>query len=211
MTMGASRVITRERMEEILSCYGGAPRAWPEEEREAALALLAASRELERHRQEAVRLDRAIGVLDEGARASAAAERVPALARRILSRLPAQEPAGAVDGAPPGPAPGRRRLPALRPRAGWRGWTWPGLALAGAVAATLAIAVLPRQTEVDGRGPLTASPVEADGWPWQDLLDPIPGVLDMGELDVVMYLEPELLPEGYWYEVSMLAEDAGPR
>lgn len=50
--------MTRERLAQILSAYGARPEHWPQEERAAALALLAQSEEAQRHAREQDGLDR---------------------------------------------------------------------------------------------------------------------------------------------------------
>jgi len=74
--------IDLERLRTLLDAYGGSPRAWPDAERDAALALLARSAAARRLQADALALD---AVLDAALDVLPAAEPRVALEERIVS------------------------------------------------------------------------------------------------------------------------------
>jgi len=79
------KIISLDRLRDVLDCYGADPARWPAEEREAALALLARSPEARRHRDEVVHLDRALDMAHVEPPSAA-------LASRVLAAAPRRDP-----------------------------------------------------------------------------------------------------------------------
>ena len=79
------KIVSLERLHDLLDCYGADPARWPDDEREAALALLARSPEARHHRDEVARLDRALDLAPVDPPSSA-------LATRILAAAPRRDP-----------------------------------------------------------------------------------------------------------------------
>lgn len=95
--MTETRTITEERLRVLLDCYGGQAERWPEPEREAALALLAARPELEAERAKAAELD---GLLVLAERPSASG----ALVGRLVEAVPRRKRHWLAEFWPFGPA-----------------------------------------------------------------------------------------------------------
>jgi len=76
--------MTMTRFARMVACYGASPRAWPEDERDAAQALLAAS-------DEAKALCRAEAELDGELDKAASIHPSDALRRRILAGVPGRD------------------------------------------------------------------------------------------------------------------------
>ena len=134
--------MTLERFARVLDAYGASAERWPDDERGAALTLLERSAEARAARDVAARLD---GLLD-GVPAAAPSDRLVA---RVL--------AGAANPAS-GRASGPLRRPAsvARPRAARRVLTGIGAAVTLAAAASLALWLAGRSSEVPNRPPPTA-------------------------------------------------------
>lgn len=108
--------MTPERFSELIAAYGGSPQRWPEDERAAALAFMAANPE-----QAEAALAPAVGLDDLLSRYRVAAPEAP-LARRIVASAP--------------------RALWRRTRLIWQGAGLAGIGLAGALAGALTVAVL---------------------------------------------------------------------
>lgn len=93
-----------ERLRAIFDAYGGDPLRWPEDERDAALALLARSGDARRLHEDALRLDAALDLLPAAAPSPGLEDRIVAAARGdgAVPRRPAHRRAGArrAGGAP---------------------------------------------------------------------------------------------------------------
>jgi hypothetical protein len=127
---GGPLSISYERLRQLLDAYGGNPDRWPQEEREAALALLETSPEARAARDRAADLD---AILDR-----APAEEAPSdLATRILNTAPTEpaKPGTVVPFLGRRPA-GRRTLAPSHRRRRWR-LLVPLVPLAAAAAALL--------------------------------------------------------------------------
>lgn len=73
---------TLARLQVLLDAYGGAPARWPDDERDAALALLERSAEARALRDEAARLDAVLDLLPAAEPSPELEERIVAAARR---------------------------------------------------------------------------------------------------------------------------------
>src|SRR5690606_40615752 len=73
--------IDLERLATLLDAYGGDPQRWPEAERDAALALIAASADARRLHDEARRLDALLDALPAATPSPDLEERIVAAAR----------------------------------------------------------------------------------------------------------------------------------
>ncbi|MDX1488014.1 MAG: hypothetical protein R3268_07435 [Acidiferrobacterales bacterium] len=173
------KLVTPERVKELLDCYGSSPYAWPESERAAALALLDGSSELQAHRDAAHLLDEALNLQARGP--SAVSEQTAVLAKRILDQLEAQDrpSAQSLDD----------RVPLFD-----RFWIWPTVALAGL--ATIALVMLlwsiPPITAPRYRVVVAAN--DFDNWVWAEVLDDAPPD-PRWDNDLSLLLEPGLVPD----------------
>ena len=95
MSNKTAKLISPERVEQLLECYGGNPKSWPDDERATALALIQHSSHLKQLQQEAQHLDHLLVQADSVATAISpqAANVVPNadLVDRIVKNLPEQE------------------------------------------------------------------------------------------------------------------------
>jgi hypothetical protein len=197
MTDDPVRVVTNERVKELLDCYGGSPQAWPEEERAAAWALLKNSTELQRLREEALLLDQALD-LPRSARGGTTTEATADLAKKILSQLPGTGLAR---------QPNRTDRPISRPdqrrslsRATLfnRSWIWAGVAVCGVAAVALMIALLSPQPVIERQIRVTTAANDFEDWVWEEVLDQTPeDLISRSDSDLVTYLEPELVPDDF--------------
>jgi hypothetical protein len=112
------------RLSELLDAYGGAPERWPDEERDAALALLARSTEARALRDQAARLDALLDRLPAALPSPGLEDRIVAAARREGPPAPPARRIRSVDDARARRAGGGRR----------RGWLVAAMPLAAAAA-----------------------------------------------------------------------------
>ena len=82
--------VSRERVEELLDCYGASSNAWPEQERQAALSRINSDPALQQYRDEVAQLDRLIEADREITKRKVDTQPLDALAQKILSALPEQ-------------------------------------------------------------------------------------------------------------------------
>lgn len=197
MTDDPVRVVTHQRVKELLDCYGGSPQAWPEQERAAAWALLKSSTELQRLREEALSLDQALD-LPRRARGATTTEATADLAKKILGQLP---------------GPGLARQPNQtdrhisrpdQPRAFSRvtllnrSWVWAGVAVCGVAAVALTITLLSPQPVIERQIRVTIAANDFEDWVWEEVLDQTPeDPIGRSDSDLVTYLEPELVPDDF--------------
>lgn len=187
MTDDLVKLVTPQRVKELLDCYGGSPEAWPEEERTAALALLDSSSELQTRREEARLLDQAMNI--PPSMTATASEHTADLAARILDRLPAQDVPGQQTPQRDGPVVGRSALFD-------RVWGWPAVALGAAAAAALMIALLAPQPLTEPHRPIVTAANDFDDWVWAQVLDePQLDPADRWDNDLTLLLEPGLVPD----------------
>jgi len=154
MNSKTAKLISPERVIELLDCYGADPDAWPDDERITALALIQHSSQLKDLQNEARALD---NFLCEGDAKHRADEPVDMqLLSRITANLPPQEKTGK--------SLHRGRKPSLFDVGNWTGM----------VAATIAVFVItvsivelhPSSTTAKQSG---ASQAELDYWMWQQV------------------------------------------
>lgn len=84
--MKLHKTVTAARVQQLIECYGTSYSAWPADEREAAIAILNKSPELQQARQEEARLDT---ILKQNA--TTQTYDIHALSRQITAHLPAQK------------------------------------------------------------------------------------------------------------------------
>ncbi len=187
------KLVTPQRVKQLLDCYGGSPQAWPEEERAAALALLESSTELQRLQKEALILDQAMNLTEA---AAPTAEPTADLAQKILGQLPAQDSAHQPNHVGRH-KPGRdQRRPYSRITLFNRIWVWPGVAVCGAAAVALAIALWSPQPVIEPKYRLTTAANDFDDWVWEEVLDePQLDRADRWDNDLTLLLEPGLVPD----------------
>ena len=187
MTDDPVKLVTPQRVKELLDCYGGSPDAWPEEERTAALALLDSSSELQTWLEQARLLDQAMN-LPTGM-TGCAPEQTADLSARILDQLPAQD-------TPRQQTPRRGRLVVSRPALFHRIWGWPAVTLGAAAAAALVIALLSPQPFTEPQRPIVTATNGFDDWVWALVLDePQLDRADRWDNDLTLLLEPGLVPD----------------
>ena len=89
MTGKTAKLISADRVAQLLECYGANENNWPEDERAAATNLIKHSSELQQRQREAQQLDAAMNALDvnEELRHRADAK----IVSNIMDNLPAQE------------------------------------------------------------------------------------------------------------------------
>ena len=128
--------MTLARLRELLDAYGADPERWPQEERDAACALLAQSVQAQRRHEASARLDAVLNL----APAHAAS---PALVERILAAVPQGATAEHLNAAARPPAL-RLASPPVGRRASrrFRAWRYVGTALPLAAAAALVLWLL---------------------------------------------------------------------
>ena len=157
--------ITYERVKEILTCYGGSPKAWPDEERPGALSLLETSAELQKLQAEALQLDHAMELGNEEAIFMKESPESSLLAERIISQLPK-----------PGVSVGSttQKYSAVNfflSRFISLPW-WSGVVVTGAVTALLTIGLFSQPPNViDNRQSTAVATNEFEDWAWEEVLD----------------------------------------
>ena len=91
-----AKLISPERVEQLLECYGADPNSWPDDERATASALILHSDRLKQLQKEAEQLDKLLlqadtAVITNVSGKSNNAAVNTALVERIVKNLPAQE------------------------------------------------------------------------------------------------------------------------
>ncbi len=193
----AVKVVTHQRVKELLNCYGGSSQAWPQQERAAAWALLENSTELQRLREEALLLDQALN-LPQSARMATTTEPTADLARKILGRL--SEPGLARQ-----PNQTDRHIRQSHQHRAFsrvtllnRSWVWAGVAVCGAAAVALVITLLLPQPVIERQVRLTTAANDFEDWVWEEVLDQTPeDPISQSDSDLVTLLEPELVAEDF--------------
>ncbi len=155
-----AKLITPERVVELLDCYGANPEAWPDDERAAALALIQHSTELQNLQREAGQLDWLLisGGMQQNPREPADVQ----LISRIVNNLPAQVKSGKYSGRHEGVSKTRR------PLIDFGGWT-------GMVAASIAVFVITlsimefHSPSPSSQPQSSVSQPELDYWMWRQV------------------------------------------
>lgn len=173
------KLVTPQRVKELLDCYGSSPEAWPESERATALALLDGSSELQAQREQARLLDQALNLQACGT--TALSERTAALAKRILDQLGTQDT--------PPVQPQGDRAPLLS-----RVWIWPTAALASVAGIALAMVLWSTQPVTEPHYRVVTAANDFDNWVWTEVLDDAP-VDPRWDNDLSLLLEPGLVPD----------------
>lgn len=166
------KMISVERVKTIIESYGGSSDAWPEQERKIAMALVAASSELQALCDEALRLDGDLERVRSYHKKGTAESATGTLAARILDNLPEQN---------------------SLPRTLTNKHQWLGITITGAIAASLVIITLINFSTPDTPRATVVSANAFDQWAWEEVFDETPqsaAVID--ELAVITYLEPDL-------------------
>jgi hypothetical protein len=126
-----AKLISPERVVELLDCYGANPEAWPDDERATALALIQHSTELQNLQRQAAQLDKLL--VGGGMQPNPQEAADPKLVSRIVGNLPAQAKARKY---------GQRRdgcANTRRPLVDFSGWTSMVAASIAVLAITLSI------------------------------------------------------------------------
>ena len=91
MSKPTTRLVTQNRLKELLECYGSSSSFWPAEERQAALNLLNGSPELITQQSQIQSLDKLLMEYRNLESNSIDQRAVQSLQQRIMSQLPEQE------------------------------------------------------------------------------------------------------------------------
>lgn len=159
MKNSTPKLISNNRVIQLLASYGARSTSWPAEERLAALALIEKSPELKKLLHDAQALDEAMAVTeyDEPPLPKANSQ----LVSRIVNQLPEQEPIRSkVNIFQPKPWFNSERFGKL--------WQHSGL-LATGMAMTLLIIVLLQPQPATQYDTYTLTQVELDQWLWEDV------------------------------------------
>lgn len=153
MNSKTAKLISPERVVELLDCYGADPEAWPDDERATALALIQHSTQLKNLQEEAKRLDQ---LLTSGAMPSHEPVDMQ-LVSRITANLPMQEKASDQ-------LSRHGRKSSLFDVSSW----------AGMVAATIAVfvitvSIMELRTSSTSERQYDTAQAELDYWMWQQV------------------------------------------
>ncbi|HEY5603811.1 MAG TPA: hypothetical protein VIM41_11940 [Gammaproteobacteria bacterium] len=154
MNSKMAKLISPERVVELLECYGANPEAWPDDERTTALALIQHSTELQNLQREAGQLDKFL--TNAGMQEPADLE----LVSRIVNNLPVQDKAKNS---------GKRHGSTVAKRSLFEFSGWTGM-LAASVAVfviTLSITDLHQSSSLQPQS--IESQAELDYWMWQQV------------------------------------------
>jgi len=167
MSQKTDMTLSEQRAREIIDSYGASADAWPGEERQAVLALLEESGNLQAYREEAARLDKALGI-----QADDQVTDRSTLADRILQNLPPQTED--------------------RPKVSR---VWPSLAAAASLAAIIFTVVSFRPGTGPTQPPINVAAVNPavaafEQWAWEEVLNQTPEA-DLNGSDPLSMLLPE--------------------
>lgn len=159
MSNTTSKPVSQSRLKQILECYGSSPSSWPEDERQAALNMLAASTELKSLHDQATALDRQLARLRtmDSARIDNSARQ--SLQQKIMKQLTIQDEGSAAY------TTGQRQ--SIYHRLG----LWGGSIAAGLLIAVLSFNALQQSI------PLNHTVAEIGGddvfaqWAWEDITE----------------------------------------
>jgi hypothetical protein len=158
MNSKTAKLISRERVMELLDCYGADPQAWPEDERTTALALIQHSTELKNLQKEARKLDRFL--VGDNMQPAFAGPADKQLVSRIVSSLPAQI-AGGQNVRQQRDKPGRRPLFDFS--------NWIGMVAASVAVFVITVSIMELNPTSVSQPQNGISQAELDYWMWQQV------------------------------------------
>lgn len=171
--------LTEQRVQELIDAWGADSARWPEQEREAALCLVASSPHLQARLDEAAALDRMLGRAGQTTRESSHLEQLSA---RIMENLPPQQTLKGGDNAGSGMMAWLQSL---------MGGSMRGLAAFASVLVLVfaTLLVVDYNDFTDNRVTVTSS--EFDRWAWEQATGEVVNGSDSVDNMVVM-LAPEI-------------------
>lgn len=97
MSKITTKLVTNNRLRQLIDCYGSESTCWPENERQAALSLLKGSPELRHYRDDARRLDTILEQLKVQENNTINTDATQSLQQRIMHGLPEQQSTSSKD------------------------------------------------------------------------------------------------------------------
>lgn len=158
MNSKTAKLISPERVEELLDCYGANRDSWPDDERATALALIQNSSELQRMQQEAEQLDQFLISGDDKVDANAPVD--SKLVSRIVNNLPEQNKAQQV-GSAINHAHSKRLL--------FDYHNWIGMAAASIAVFVISVSIMNLQPSSVPREQPRLVQTELDEWMWEQV------------------------------------------
>jgi len=155
MNSKTAKLISPERVVELLDCYGADPEAWPDDERITALALIQHSSQLKDLQSEARELDNFLCGGD--ARRSANESVDMRLVSRITANLPAQEKTS------------QKSLHRGRKSSLFDFGSWTGMVAATIAVFVITVSIVELHPSSTGEKQSGASQAELDYWMWQQV------------------------------------------
>lgn len=182
MKKSAPKLISTDRVTQLLASYGAHSDRWPEEERVAALALIEKSSELKQILQDAETLDEAMAL--PGYEQTKLPKTESKLVSRILNNLPDQEPI-------------REKVKILQHNS-WFGnvWQHSGLLATGIAMTMVIVILLQTQPSEQYDSPHSLAQIELDQWLWEDITDETQNI-DDNILDFMALAGLEQFDENY--------------
>ena len=178
MKSKTAKLISPERVIQLLDCYGANPRAWPEDERSTALALIQHSSELKRLQEEAAQLDRFLvtGTSQEPVSDYTASK----LVARIVGNLPEQEMA--AQGKAGKPSPGSMQ---------WffGSGHWLGMMAASIAVFVISISIMNLRPSEISQAPSRLVQQELDAWMWEQIAGDVDSDDEEQPLTMMSFLE----------------------
>lgn len=179
MNSKTAKLISPERVREILDCYGADPESWPDDERTTALALIQNSTQLKNLQTEARQLDRYLTGGDIMQRAGKPVDMN--LVSRITANLPAQDK--------PGQSVVQNNRAALK-RSLFDFSSWTGMIAASIAVFAITVSIMELQSSSGARQQSDVSQAELDYWMWQQVTGEVENE-DEEPLTMMVLFEPE--------------------
>lgn len=158
MNSKTAKLISPERVVELLDCYGADPQAWPDDERTTALALIQHSIELKNLQQQARELDGLLAANDIQLRIAEPVDMN--LVSRIVDNLPAQNARGQNVGR-------RQNNPGRRPVFDFGNWI--GMVAASIAVLGITVSIMELHPTPVAQPQSNVSQAELDYWMWQQV------------------------------------------
>jgi hypothetical protein len=158
MASKTAKLISAERVAQLLECYGANEINWPEDERAAAINLIKYSPELQQRRHEAQQLDAAMNALttNEALYQRADAKTVDAL----MDKLPPQQPSNIKPMSAETTAKKRSFI---------NTWLTYGMAAAAAVVVVTTVILKQQFSPTQSTDATTIAQRELDSWMWDQV------------------------------------------
>ena len=158
MNAKTAKLISPERVAQLLDCYGANPKAWPEDERSTALALIQHSSELKQLQLDAQQLDQFLSAGDSQGVMQARAD--SKLVAAIVSDLPQQEEAVHL---------GSHSTGSQSSRSIFSSGNWLGMIAASVAVFVISVSILELKPATAPQTQLNLSQQELDYWMWEQV------------------------------------------